>query len=58
MNNTFRQYAIEIIQSSDSDSVAKIKEAMEVYIATLVEDGLPVPTEAGRDTVDLEVAAG
>lgn len=31
MNNTFRQYAIEIIQSSDSDSVAKIKEAMEVF---------------------------
>ena len=31
MNKTFRTYAIEIIQSSDSESVAKIKEAMEVF---------------------------
>ena len=34
-----------------------IKEAMETYIEALLEDGLPVPTEAGKDTVELEVAA-
>ena len=34
-----------------------IKEAMEAYIAALLEDGLPVPTEIGKDTVELEVAA-
>ncbi|MGD0795668.1 MAG: type II toxin-antitoxin system HicB family antitoxin [Dehalococcoidales bacterium] len=34
-----------------------IKEAIEVYIEALMEDGLPLPTEVGRDTVELEVAA-
>ena len=34
-----------------------IKEAMEAYVAALLEDGLPVPTEVGKDTVELEVAA-
>ena len=27
-----------------------IKEAMEAYIEALLEDGLPVPTEIGRET--------
>ena len=39
------------------DALKNIKEAMEVYIETLVGDGLPVPTEVGKDTVELEVAA-
>ena len=30
---------------------------MEVYIEALLEDGLPVPTEIGRDTIELEVTA-
>lgn len=29
---------------------------MEVYVEALLEDGLPVPTEVGKDTVELEVA--
>ena len=38
-------------------AIRNIKEAMEVYVEALLEDGLPVPTEAGKDTVELEVAA-
>ena len=39
------------------EALRNIKEAMEVYIEALLEDGLPVPTEVGKDTVELEVAA-
>jgi predicted RNase H-like HicB family nuclease len=38
------------------ETIENIKEAMEVYIEALLEDGLPVPTEVGKDTVELEVA--
>ena len=34
-----------------------LKEAMEAYIEVLLEDGLPLPTEVGREIVELEVAA-
>jgi predicted RNase H-like HicB family nuclease len=34
-----------------------LKEAMEAYVEALLEDGLPLPTEVGRETVELEVAA-
>lgn len=34
-----------------------IKEAIEVYVEALIEDGLPVPTEVGKDMVELEVAS-
>ena len=34
-----------------------LKEAMEAYVEALIEDGIPLPTEAGRETVELEVAA-
>ena len=34
-----------------------IKEAMEACVEALLEDGLPVPTEVGKNTVKLEVAA-
>ena len=37
--------------------IRNIKEAMEIYIEALLEDGLPVPTEIGKDMVELEVAA-
>jgi len=40
-----------------AEAINNIKEAMEVYIEALLEDGLPVPTEVGKDTVELEVAA-
>ena len=33
-----------------------LREAMQAYIEALLEDGLPVPTEVGRETVDVEVA--
>ena len=39
------------------EALKNIKEAMEVYVEALLEDGLPVPTEIGRDTVELEVGA-
>jgi len=39
------------------EALKNIKEAMEVYVEALLDDGLPVPTEVGRDTVELEVAA-
>jgi predicted RNase H-like HicB family nuclease len=39
------------------EALRNIKEAIEVYIESLIVDGLPVPTEIGRDTVELEVAA-
>jgi len=35
-----------------------IKEAIEAYIESLLEDGLPAPVERGRETVDVEIAAG
>ncbi len=34
-----------------------LKEAMEAYVEALMEDGLPMPTEIGRETVELEVTA-
>ncbi len=40
-----------------SEALNNVKEAMEVYVAALIEDGLPLPTEVGKDTVELEVAA-
>ena len=39
------------------EALKNIKEAMEAYIEALLEDGLPVPTEIGKDTVELEVTA-
>jgi predicted RNase H-like HicB family nuclease len=38
-------------------ALKNIKEAMEAYVEALMEDGLPVPTEAGKEVVELEVAA-
>ena len=39
------------------ETIANIKEAIEAYIDALLEDGLPVPTEVGSETVEVEVAA-
>ena len=39
------------------EALKNIKEAMEAYVEALIEDGLQVPREVGRDTVELEVAA-
>ena len=46
-----------ISQGETREQVMKnIKEAMEVYVEALLEDGLPVPTEIGKDMVELEVS--
>ena len=37
------------------DVVGNIKQAIEAYIDALVEDGLPVPTETGKETVEVKV---
>jgi len=39
------------------EALKNIKEAMEAYVEALLGDGIPVPTEVGKDTVELEVAA-
>jgi predicted RNase H-like HicB family nuclease len=38
-------------------ALKNIREAIEIYIEALIEDGLRVPTERGRQTVEIEVAA-
>jgi predicted RNase H-like HicB family nuclease len=40
-----------------TQALANVKVAMEAYIEALLEDGLPVPTEAGKEAVEVEVAA-
>jgi predicted RNase H-like HicB family nuclease len=42
---------------SKEEALRNVKEAMEAYVEALLEDGLPVPTEMGKDTVELEVVA-
>jgi len=39
------------------EALKNIKEAVEVYVEALLEDGLPVPTEAGKELVEVEVLA-
>ena len=40
-----------------AEAQKNLREAMEAYIEALIEDGSPLPTEVGRDTIELEVAA-
>jgi predicted RNase H-like HicB family nuclease len=40
-----------------SEALANIREAMIVYIEDCVESGEPVPTEAGREIVEVESLA-
>lgn len=39
------------------ETLRNVKEAMEAYVEALIDDGLPVPTEVGKDMVELEVSA-
>ncbi len=39
------------------EALKNIKEAIEAYIEALIEDGLPVPAEVGKEIVEVEVAA-
>ena len=41
----------------EAGGLKNIREAIEAYIEALIEDGQPVPTERGRQTVEVEVAA-
>lgn len=38
-----------------AETLKNIREAMEAYIEALLEDGLPVPTEVGKELVEVEV---
>jgi predicted RNase H-like HicB family nuclease len=38
-------------------ALKNIREAVEAHIEALIADGLPVATERGRRTVEVEVAA-
>jgi len=40
-----------------AETLKNVKQAMEAYVEALLEDGLPLPTEVGKATVELEVAA-
>ena len=37
------------------EAIKNVKEAIALYIETLIEHGQPVPTEAAREVVDLAV---
>ncbi len=39
------------------ETIANIKEAIEVYLEALQEDGLSLPTEVGVETVEVDVTA-
>ncbi len=43
--------------ATQEEALKNVKEAIEVYVEALLEDGLPVPTEVGKTWVELEVAA-
>ena len=38
-------------------ALRNVKEAIEVYIESLVEDGIPVPVQTGSQLVDVRVSA-
>jgi predicted RNase H-like HicB family nuclease len=38
-------------------AIRNAKQAIEVYIETLLEDGLPVPIQTDAELVDVEVTA-
>ena len=37
------------------EALTNLKEAIQLYVETLLEDGLPVPTEVGKEAVELAV---
>ena len=38
------------------EALKNIREAIEAYVEALLEDGLVVPIERGRETVEVEIA--
>ena len=46
-----------VSQGADKkETISNIREAMAAYIEVLVEDGLPVPTEVGSETIEVEIS--
>ena len=46
-----------VSQGADKkETMSNIKEAIEAYVGALVEDGLPVPDEVGREMVEVEIS--
>ena len=43
--------------NSREEAVSNVKEAIEAYIEVLIEDGLSVPTEVGKETIEVQVDA-
>ena len=43
--------------TTKAKALANVKEAIEAYIEALLEDGLSVPTEVGKETVEVQVKA-
>jgi predicted RNase H-like HicB family nuclease len=43
--------------NSREEAVSNVKEAIEAYIEVLIEDGLPVPTEVGKEIIEVQVDA-
>ena len=39
------------------DVLSNVKEAIEAYIEVLIEDNLPVPTEVGREMIEVEISS-
>jgi len=39
------------------EALKNLKEAMSDYIECLIEDGIPVPQEVGKEILELEVVA-
>ena len=42
--------------NTKAEAMGSLEEAIDVYIESLLEDGLPIPAEVGNDAVELEVA--
>jgi predicted RNase H-like HicB family nuclease len=40
------------------ETMSNIREAIEAYVEALVADGLPIPTEVGRETIEVEIGGG
>ncbi len=40
---------------TNREAIRNVKEAIALYIETLIENGRPVPTEAAREIVELSV---
>jgi len=43
--------------STRRGAIRNVREAIEVYIESLLEDGMPVPLQHGTELIDIEVSA-